>query len=487
MTGRRAVLAGLAAALAGPALARAPASAPRPPARPVDSWPSPEALFAGAGTGGEAAFVVADAATGAVLEARAPGRALPPASVMKALTALYVLAAPGAGHRFATTLRATGPISGGHLRGDLILEGGGDPVLDTDALTELARTLAGLGVARVEGRFLIDGSALPAIDRIDPGQPVHAAYDPAIGGLNLNFNRVYFHWQRRANGYALGMAARDNRSPQVDVARMRLADRASPLYTYRDGGGTDDWTVAQGALGASGGRWLPVRHPDRYAGEVFRAVARQVGVIVPEAQPGGNPRAQALMRHVSPPVDALVRDMLRYSTNLTAEVLGLAASAARGAASQSLAGSAGAMANWLARSHATGQVRLADHSGLSDVSRISPAALVNALLSAGWTHPLRGLMKPVILKDDAGRGIADPPVAVVAKTGTLHFVTTLAGYAETRSGRRLAFAILCADLARRAALGPAERDRPPGARAYAVAARGFQYRLLERWGRVFAT
>ncbi|HBG97442.1 MAG TPA: D-alanyl-D-alanine carboxypeptidase/D-alanyl-D-alanine-endopeptidase [Rhodobacteraceae bacterium] len=485
MIGRRTVLAGLAAGLAAPACARPPATASRPPARPPDGWPSPEALFAQAGLSGEAAFLVADAATGELLEARAPGRALPPASVMKALTALYALEAPGPGHRFATTLRAAGPVSGGVLRGDLILEGGGDPSLDTGALAGLARALPAAGISRVDGRFLIDGAALPAIPRIDPAQPVYAGYDPAVGGLNLNFNRVYFHWQRRGAGYEVGMAAQDSRSPQVAMARMRVASRAAPLYAYEGGDGIDSWSVAAGALGAGGGRWLPVRHPDRYAGDVFRTLAAGQGVTLPAPRPGGNRGAAVIARHASPPADALVLDMLKYSTNLTAEVMGLTGTAARGRDARSLAASAGAMADWLARTHGTGRVRLVDHSGLGDASRIAPQALVNALATAGWQGRLRGLMKPVVLKDERGRRMADPPVAAVGKTGTLHFVTTLAGYAETAGGRRLVFAVLCADLDRRAALRPDQRDRPPGARSYARAARGFQYRLLERWGRVY--
>jgi serine-type D-Ala-D-Ala carboxypeptidase/endopeptidase (penicillin-binding protein 4) len=397
---------------------------------------------------------------------------------MKALTALYALDAPGPAHRFATRLRAAGPVAGGVLRGDLILEGGGDPVLDTDALDGLARRLAAAGVARVEGRFLVDGAALPAIARIDPAQPDHAGYDPAIGGLNLNFNRVYFHW--RVGGAGAGMAARDSREPAVTVARMRLDLRAAPLYRYE---GDDSWSVSAAALDAAGGRWLPVRRPALYAGDVFRTLAGRAGVALPAPEPGGNPAAPVVATHRSPPADVLLRDMLQYSTNLTAEVLGLTASAARGTPAPTLAASAGTMAGWLAATHAMGRARLADHSGLSDASRIAPRALVNALLRAGWDHPLRRLMKPLVLKDAQGRALPGAPVAATAKTGTLHFVNTLAGYAETATGRRIAFAMLCADMARRAAIPPDAGDRPPGARDWAVAARQFQYRMLERWGR----
>jgi D-alanyl-D-alanine carboxypeptidase/D-alanyl-D-alanine-endopeptidase (penicillin-binding protein 4) len=40
------------------------------------------------------------------------------------------------------------------------------------------------------------------------------------------------------------------------------------------------------------------------------------------------------------------------------------------------------------------------------------------------------------------------PDEIVAKTGTLNFVSTLAGYVQAPSGRTLAFSVFCADLDR---------------------------------------
>ena len=57
--------------------------------------------------------------------------ALPPASVTKAVTALYALDALGGAFRFITRLFATGPIEAGILRGDLILAGGGEKEIVT--------------------------------------------------------------------------------------------------------------------------------------------------------------------------------------------------------------------------------------------------------------------------------------------------------------------------------------------------------------------
>ena len=67
------------------------------------------------------------------------------------------------------------------------------------------------------------------------------------------------------------------------------------------------------------------------------------------------------------------------------------------------------------------------------------------------------------------------------KTGTLNFVCALTGYLTTATGRELAFAILTSDLARRATLTEAERDSPPGGKAWAGRSRALQRRLLAGW------
>jgi len=94
-------------------------------------------------------------------------------------------------------------------------------------------------------------------------------------------------------------------------------------------------------------------------------------------------------------------------------------------------------------------------------------------------------LKPVRFKDERGRPMRNHPVEAVAKTGTLNFVSGLAGYFQVPGGRRMAFAIFAADLPRRAAIPPQNRERPPGARPWAVRARALQQDLIERWAQLY--
>ncbi|GGE49999.1 D-alanyl-D-alanine carboxypeptidase [Actibacterium pelagium] len=462
----------------------------RPTARPAGlvrrQAPGAESLIAKAKLGGEVAYVVADARSGTILEARNGDMALPPASVTKAITALYALDRMGMGYRFRTRLLATGPIAGGKLEGDLILAGGGDPTLDTDHLMGLAAQLKAAGVHEVTGKLRVYDGALPTLEAIEPDQPEHVGYNPAVSGLNLNFNRVHFEWKRAAQGYAITMQARAlKHRPDVNLTRMRIADRGAPVYTYDRNGKTEDWSVARGALGKEGGRWLPVRQPGLYAAEVFETLARSHGIVLRRGPKATHVHGQVIAEHLSPPMPEMLRAMLKYSTNLTAEVMGLMATRQAGSNPGSLEASARTMNSWLHRFCGAETSKFVDHSGLGSGAKVAPTELVKALVRAGPDGQLRGLMKPAYLQNERGAPIKDGPVDIRAKTGTLNFVSALSGYLRNGQGRHMAFAILTADEPRRAALSVEERERPSGGKSWSKRSRRLQAQLLDRWSTLY--
>lgn len=494
---RRWVLGALLAGTAAPAFGNAPSRSPLPPARPGDLGPSAsgaaaarlqaapaESLIQAAQLGGRVGFAVADARTGQLLEGLNPDTALPPASVAKAVTTRYGLHALGPDHRFVTRLVGTGAVSGGVMRGDLVLVGGGDPLLTTDDLAEMAASLRARGVQQVSGRFLVHGGALPAVPAIDPDQPDHVGYNPTISGLNLNFNRVHFTWQRSGGGYSVVMDAPDTRHrPQVEIAQMRVVNRQTPVYTYSRGNAVDNWTVASQALGNGGSRWLPVRHPELYAGEVFRSMARAHGIALPQAQlaRGGQIRGSGLVEHRSPRLRNILADMMRFSTNLTAECVGLAASMALGGQPGGLAASARMMSDWAARRYGLSGAGFVDHSGLGDSARISAADMVRIVAGVAGDPDLRPLMRDIPMRDSRGNPVPDHPVKVAAKTGTLNYVSGLGGYVTAPGGREMVFAIFAADLETRQRIPVEQRERPVGARDWSGRARRLQQQLVERW------
>ncbi|MEP1945050.1 MAG: D-alanyl-D-alanine carboxypeptidase/D-alanyl-D-alanine-endopeptidase, partial [Sulfitobacter sp.] len=467
---------------AGRASAEPPTTSLRPVLRGEDFFKRAvrgvDDILAEAKLAGKVSFAVADVATGTPLESHEAAIGRPPASVTKAITALYALDALGADHRFETKLVATGGIVAGEITGDLILVGGSDPTLDTDALATMAANLKAAGITSVKGAFQVYEAGLPVLPRIDPKQPDQVGYNPGVSGLALNYNRVHFEWKRANGKYAITMQGRtDKYRPSVRMAAMQIRDRSSPVYTYEDTGKVDAWTVARGALGGSGSRWLPVRKPGLYAGEVFQSLAGAQGIRIKQPKLITTvPTSQALVVHQSQDLKRILRDMLKWSTNLTAEMMGLSATTARVGKPQSLKSSAEQMNVWANETLGMQSSGLVDHSGLGDDSRLTAQDMVTALMKA-HNQGLREILKPIAMRDAKRKVIPDHPIKVNAKTGTLNFVSSLAGYLTGPDGKEMAFAIFAADQDVRATLTRAERERPAGGVSWNRRAKRMQQQL----------
>jgi D-alanyl-D-alanine carboxypeptidase/D-alanyl-D-alanine-endopeptidase (penicillin-binding protein 4) len=240
-----------------------------------------------------------------------------------------------------------------------------------------------------------------------------------------------------------------------------------------------------------GARWLPVRRPEIYAGEVFQSLARSHGIVLDPALMGPAPEGAAVIaRHWSRSLRPMLKSMLRYSTNLTAEMVGLAASRAGGVEPATLAASAAAMNAWAAEAAGIPPgdpgFRLTNHSGLAADSRVSPRRFVEFLAAMARRHKEPSKRHPRLpggitdLLRDYNVAARSIPLDyrhldIAAKTGTMDYVRGLAGYIATPSGRRLVFAIFSNDLDRRIE-GARRIDRRWMARA-----RVFERSLIRNW------
>ncbi|HET6522714.1 MAG TPA: D-alanyl-D-alanine carboxypeptidase, partial [Geminicoccaceae bacterium] len=434
-------------------------------------------------------YLLVDLATGRELAALNPDLPLVPASTAKLATAVVALDVLGPGHRFRTELLAGGAVRGGVLHGDLILTGGGDPALDVADLLGLAVRLRASGVHRVAGRLLVDDTALPRLTEIAPSQPPEAAYNPGLGALSLAFNRVRVAWRG-------GPAGAPATLPPLAEARLEAAPpaRLPPGGVELEGAGDGAvlWRVADGG---GGGRRrelaLPVKDPGLHAGHVFRRLALGQGVeLGPPRRGPAPPGAHALAVHEGAPLDHLVRDMLVYSNNVMAELIGLAAAARLGGgAPPDLAAAGALLLAHLGRLMPAVDWRgaaLGNGSGLDGAARLTPRQLA-AILRYGW----RREALPALLPGGgwsgtlAGRFVdGDAALRVWAKTGSLHYGGALAGYLFPAGGRPAVFATLVADPGARAAydgLGRPDAAAEAAAHAWNARARALQDELVGGW------
>lgn len=406
-------------------------------------------------------WVVMELDSGKVLSARNQRDAFIPASVAKLPAALAELELLGPDRRFLTTVAATGPVKKGKVQGDLVLIGGGDPTLDVKRMTAMVEALKAKGITGITGRFLYDETALPHLPHIEGGQPPDASYNPGLGALSLDFNRI-----------------RVKVAPNGAVSAVDLPLEPLPASFVLPPQRPEEW--------------LPVRDPGRFAARTFRMLAAKRGIPLPEPQAVDQPvsGANVLVVEQSAPLSEILGDALHYSTNMTMETLALAATGAPDLAT------AGAKLTEVVRKDVPAvswaDFVLPNASGLSPQARMSPGqctAMVRRFATKTMGEvALHDLLPGVLTEPFAAHDPRVPSASPLrAKTGTIYYGRALAGVAEAASGRRIAFCVMTDDQEQRAAydrLPVAEQvgtDVRTTAREWLKAAREKEEALVEGW------
>lgn len=421
-------------------------------------------------------YILRDLDTGATIAAHNARRPFMPASVAKIPTAITALGALGPDHRFTTRVRAAGGVADGTLHGNLVLVGGGDPLLEPPDLMALCRRVRAAGIRRVEGAFRYDPGPVRPRRHIAADQPADARYNPALSGLTMGFNQVRVDWRPKgANGTVAANVIPT--VPGIALARAETGIGPGQLWAPDANGERTVWQLDPNAP-RRGSTSLPLKHPGRVTAQTFRRLCAQAGVSLPAPRQGRAPAGARTVAQVeSPPVREIVQSMLAYSNNLVAEMLGLATARDLAGEPRSLRAAAATTAAWWHERRPDvdwSAMHLPNHSGLSADARVTPAQVAAMLRdpvalgnTEGRTRGLPSLL-PASGHSPALDDRLDGPATafkVWAKTGTMFYASGLAGYVYPQSGRRLAFAVFVNDKAARRAY-----DRDPNRRRRSVQA-----------------
>lgn len=366
-----------------------------------------------AALGPQVSAEVADPATGRVLLSEGGTRLLTPASTTKLVTSAAALAMLGPDATFTTRVVT------GATPDRVILVGGGDPTLAVHPFPAQdypqPATLASLAAAAAR--------ALKAEGR----RTVSVGYDTSLytgPGLAPGWPEAYV-----TTGNVTPIAALE-----VDQGRLTPAgapeDSADP-YNLR----------------------ARTTDPAGMAAASFAALLTADGIHVT-----GSPLAQTAPAHAasiasvsSPPLSAVVQEMLEESNNVIAENLARHVAIAAGQAA-SFSGAAAAVTTELRRLGVSSGLRLVDGSGLSPKDAIAPATLVKVLELATADSRVRALLAGLPVAGFSGTLSAGQSVfadiggsalgSVRAKTGNLGTVTALAGLVTDKNSRTLVFAFM---------------------------------------------
>lgn len=118
------------------------------------------------------AIKIIDLSDGAVTASHNPSTPLIPASIMKSVTTASLLEETGCDWRYHTRVYIDGPVDLGILKGNIIVEGSGDPSLNSpyepfseDIIEEIAVTLSHMLITHIDGKIIIDESLLEGASR----------------------------------------------------------------------------------------------------------------------------------------------------------------------------------------------------------------------------------------------------------------------------------------------------------------------------------
>jgi D-alanyl-D-alanine carboxypeptidase/D-alanyl-D-alanine-endopeptidase (penicillin-binding protein 4) len=391
-----------------------------------------------------------------------PRTLLVPASAAKIVSAAAAADAVGWEFHYETTLRATGPIVDGVLRGDLLVIGSGDPSIGGRAGGDLVPWIDALktaGIRRIEGRVVGDDDA-----QEEPRPQLAWTWDDLgyttgalFGALNLGENRTFVTLTPGgAPGGPAGVAVPPQASYRPLTNRVVTGEPGSAALVWPEQRPGEPSLTIAGSLPAGTGPVVlavSVGNPTLWFASVLRRQLVNAGVEVTgeavdvdDVMPAPDRTGTLLYTHRSHALSEIVRPLLKDSINLYGEAA-LRLNAAPGVFPTNDAALEGLRRRLESWGIAASDQQLVDGSGLSRRDVITAEALLTVLrrmyVADGASPFMTGLPVAGVDGSLANRMRGTPAEGNVrGKSGTMSNIRSLAGYVTTADGERLVFVVM---------------------------------------------
>ncbi|OZH54977.1 D-alanyl-D-alanine carboxypeptidase [Hydrocoleum sp. CS-953] len=290
---------------------------------------------------------------------------LPAASITKVATSLVALKTFNPNHQFITLISTTGKIENGVLNGDLVIQGGEDPLFVWEEGIAIGNLLNKIGIQRVTGNLIITGK---------------------------------FYMNFESNPQTAGNFLKQGLNSQI------WSGEALNQYQTLPPGTPKPQVIIDGIV---------------------------------EVSPTAPQNTKLLIRHYSFPLAELVKKMNQYSNNLMADMLAEAVGGYQVVATKA--------------AEFTGvpkeEIQLINGSGLGEENRISPRAATGMFLAIDkYLQQYNMSVADVFVIVGKDKGILEErkqlPNLAVVKSGTLDYVSALAGALPTKEKGIVWFTIL---------------------------------------------
>lgn len=401
---------------------------------------------------------VQDLGTGRKIYSRNGDKTMVPASNQKLLTSAVALDALGADFQYETTLHFKGQIGGTVMKGDLILEGAGDPTFSSKEfkgqhpLKEWADKLAKLGITRIEGRLIGDDNAFddqPYAKGWDLSFVATESFAPASSGLSARDNVVVVQIESNRVGAPPVLTDKPGGYLAIKNEASTSARRRGRSIRVNRKLGTEQVSV-KGTVPRVYRRSvvIPVSNPTLFTMHTFRNYLQEAGIEVASDlydiddldENLDYKDASPLFVYHSPELAEILVEVNKESNNFYAEqvfrTFGWGGS---------VEGGERRVKEFLKKtgiSRAGAAVR--DGSGLSRKNMLTTET-IGELLAYMQRHPSWEAYKKTLPRGGEAETTLDrrlKGVPVYAKTGSLEYVRSLSGYVETADGRLIAFSLI---------------------------------------------
>lgn len=406
---------------------------------------------------------------GRVIAARDAQKLFTPASALKIITSVVALDKLGVDFRWKTRVYARENIENGVLNGDLILYGEGAPDLSDEGIANLVTQLKAKGLQKIKGNVVGDESYFTG-DTIGDGwawNELQWYYGAEASALSINRNLVNVSLQDgkptvepETDYVELSGAVAALQNSNTDSIGLKRGLGNNKIYVWGEGKNLDVRVA--------------VENPALWSAKILKDALSKNGIAVEgnaksadwKAENKFNPEAATELASVeSQTLGEIVRRMNKDSVNLYAELIlrtlgkkfgGEAPDEnpkTRKTRGDDAAGAA-VIKKWLTENGVSFQETEAirDGSGLSRLNFVTPETIGRALIAGNQIKAAEVFRNslPIAGTDGTLRGrLGNVAGKISAKTGSIMFVNTLAGYAK-RKDETLAFVILCNNETRKA-------------------------------------
>ncbi|MEK4484467.1 D-alanyl-D-alanine carboxypeptidase/D-alanyl-D-alanine-endopeptidase [Psychrobacillus sp. FSL H8-0484] len=407
------------------------------------------------------------ASTGEVVYEYYGDRSITPASSLKLLTGAAALETLGENYRFSTAVLTDGKVQKGTLKGNLYLRGQGDPTLLKIHFDNFADGLVKQGIKKISGNLVGDDTWFDSV-RLSAGilaedEPYY--YAAAISALTLSPNEDFDAGSVivEAKPASNGNSTKVTLTPETNVLQVVNKSKTVPkgykntLKITRQVGSNKVIITGNSPIGTFGKKeWISVTNPTLYALDVFKKSLSEKGVTFESSSKvvqGKTPKtAKSLVSRKSMPLKDLIIPFMKLSNNTHAEIL-----------AKEMGKVVYGEGSWDAglkvmREYADSigldsrKWNFEDASGMSYSNKITSkqmSQLLYVVRSEPWystyskSLPIAGLSDRFIGGTLRNR-LKMPPAKgnVMAKTGSLENIKSLAGYAYTKNGETLIFTVL---------------------------------------------